>query len=270
MITVWDSGSGVGLHSQRRIVASRGPRAAGWGGQRLLSPTGGGERRRFAMRAVVFHGPGQKHWEEVPDPKIVDDGDAIVRITSTTICGTDLHILKGDVPAMTPGQVLNARPWARSPRSDREGAWSSRVITCCCRASRPAADAALAGAQVRALHWWRWLDPWPPDRRGAGRIRRSPSPIPRPTRSPKGLHRRCSTSQHPHRLWGRHAQRPGQPDTVAIVGAAPVGLAAILGRGCAHRRSWRSTPRLPGATGPSSSAPTWSRPPRVLAARSTG
>jgi alcohol dehydrogenase len=58
------------------------------------------------MRAVVFHGPGQKHWEEVPDPKIVDDSDAIVRITSTTICGTDLHILKGDVPAMTPGRIL--------------------------------------------------------------------------------------------------------------------------------------------------------------------
>ena len=58
------------------------------------------------MRAVVFHGPGQKHWEEVPDPKIVDDSDAIVHITSTTICGTDLHILKGDVPAMTPGRIL--------------------------------------------------------------------------------------------------------------------------------------------------------------------
>ena len=58
------------------------------------------------MRAVVFHGPGQKHWEEVPDPKIVENSDAIVRITSTTICGTDLHILKGDVPAMTPGRIL--------------------------------------------------------------------------------------------------------------------------------------------------------------------
>jgi alcohol dehydrogenase len=58
------------------------------------------------MHAVVYHGPGEKSWDEVPDPKITDDGDAIVRITSTTICGTDLHILKGDVPAMTPGRVL--------------------------------------------------------------------------------------------------------------------------------------------------------------------
>jgi alcohol dehydrogenase len=58
------------------------------------------------MYAVVYHGPGQKSWEEVPDPKIADDGDAIVRITTTTICGTDLHILKGDVPAVTPGRIL--------------------------------------------------------------------------------------------------------------------------------------------------------------------
>jgi len=58
------------------------------------------------MHAVVFHGPGDKRWEEVPDPKIVDDGDAVVRITATTICGTDLHILKGDVPAVTPGRIL--------------------------------------------------------------------------------------------------------------------------------------------------------------------
>jgi alcohol dehydrogenase len=58
------------------------------------------------MRAVVYHGPGQKSWDEVPDPKIVDDADAIVRIDTTTICGTDLHILKGDVPEMTPGRIL--------------------------------------------------------------------------------------------------------------------------------------------------------------------
>jgi alcohol dehydrogenase len=58
------------------------------------------------MRAVVYHGPGQKSWDEVPDPKMEDDTDAIVRIDSVTICGTDLHILKGDVPEMTPGRIL--------------------------------------------------------------------------------------------------------------------------------------------------------------------
>jgi alcohol dehydrogenase len=58
------------------------------------------------MRAIVYHGPGQKAWEEVPDPEIIGDGDAIVRVDATTICGTDLHILKGDVPAVHQGRIL--------------------------------------------------------------------------------------------------------------------------------------------------------------------
>jgi len=58
------------------------------------------------MHAVVYHGPGQKSWDEVPDPQLVEPTDAIVRVDTTTICGTDLHILKGDVPAVTDGRVL--------------------------------------------------------------------------------------------------------------------------------------------------------------------
>lgn len=58
------------------------------------------------MKALVYHGPGQKAWEDVPDPKILQPTDVIVRIDTTTICGTDLHILKGDVPAVTPGRIL--------------------------------------------------------------------------------------------------------------------------------------------------------------------
>ena len=58
------------------------------------------------MKALVYGGPGQKAWTEKPDPTIDKPTDAIVRITKTTICGTDLHILKGDVPAVTPGRVL--------------------------------------------------------------------------------------------------------------------------------------------------------------------
>ena len=61
------------------------------------------------MKAVVFHGPGDKAWEEVPEPKIIEPGDAIVRVDTTTICGTDLHILKGDVPAVTDGRILGRR-----------------------------------------------------------------------------------------------------------------------------------------------------------------
>jgi alcohol dehydrogenase len=58
------------------------------------------------MKALVYHGPGEKAWEEAPDPRIQEPTDAIVRIDSSTICGTDLHILKGDVPEVQPGTIL--------------------------------------------------------------------------------------------------------------------------------------------------------------------
>jgi alcohol dehydrogenase len=58
------------------------------------------------MKALVYHGPGAKAWEEVPIPELAADTDAIVRVDAVTICGTDLHILKGDVPAVTPGRIL--------------------------------------------------------------------------------------------------------------------------------------------------------------------
>jgi alcohol dehydrogenase len=58
------------------------------------------------MKALVYHGPGEKAWEEVPDPKVQDDTDIVVRVDSTTICGSDLHILKGDTPEVTRGRIL--------------------------------------------------------------------------------------------------------------------------------------------------------------------
>ena len=58
------------------------------------------------MKALVYKGPGQKQLEDRPKPVISDAADAIVRITKTTICGTDLHILKGDVATCQPGRIL--------------------------------------------------------------------------------------------------------------------------------------------------------------------
>lgn len=58
------------------------------------------------MNALVYGGPGQRAWQPAPRPVIHEPGDAIVRITTSTICGTDLHILKGDVPSVTPGRIL--------------------------------------------------------------------------------------------------------------------------------------------------------------------
>ena len=58
------------------------------------------------MKALVYHGPNTKAWEEKPKPSIIDATDAVVKILKTTICGTDLHIMKGDVPEVTDGRIL--------------------------------------------------------------------------------------------------------------------------------------------------------------------
>ena len=58
------------------------------------------------MKALVYHGPGKFAWENRPRPTIQEPNDAIVRVTTSTICGTDLHILKGDLPAVTNGRIL--------------------------------------------------------------------------------------------------------------------------------------------------------------------
>jgi alcohol dehydrogenase len=58
------------------------------------------------MKAMVYHGPGQCSWEEVTDPQLTADTDVVVSVDTVTICGTDLHILKGDVPEVQPGRIL--------------------------------------------------------------------------------------------------------------------------------------------------------------------
>jgi alcohol dehydrogenase len=58
------------------------------------------------MNALVYHGPGRRSWDVVSQPSLRADGDVIVKISTATICGTDLHILKGDVPEVRPGTIL--------------------------------------------------------------------------------------------------------------------------------------------------------------------
>ena len=58
------------------------------------------------MRAIVFHGIGDIRLDEVKEPRIKDDGDAIVRLTASAICGTDLHMVRGTMPGMKPGTIL--------------------------------------------------------------------------------------------------------------------------------------------------------------------
>jgi alcohol dehydrogenase len=58
------------------------------------------------MKALVYHGPHNKAWEDVPDAGVEEPTDVVVKVDTTTICGTDLHILQGDVPAVTDGRIL--------------------------------------------------------------------------------------------------------------------------------------------------------------------
>ena len=67
------------------------------------------------MKALVYGSPGKKSWTSEADPVIADPRDAIIQVDAVTICGTDLHILKGDVPEAQPGTVLG-----RSAQSRRE------------------------------------------------------------------------------------------------------------------------------------------------------
>jgi alcohol dehydrogenase len=59
-----------------------------------------------AMKALVYYGPGKRSWEDVPEPDVQEPEDAVVRVDGFTICGTDLHILRGDVPEVQSGRVL--------------------------------------------------------------------------------------------------------------------------------------------------------------------
>jgi len=58
------------------------------------------------MKALVYHGPGERSWEDVPDAAVEEPTDAVIRVDAVTICGTDLHILGGDVPEVLPGTIL--------------------------------------------------------------------------------------------------------------------------------------------------------------------
>lgn len=64
------------------------------------------QQNNSTMKALVYHGPGKKSWEEKPKPTIQEPTDAIIKILKTTICGTDLHIMKGDLPEVADGRII--------------------------------------------------------------------------------------------------------------------------------------------------------------------
>jgi alcohol dehydrogenase len=185
------------------------------------------------MRAMVYEGPGRRSWTDVADPKIIDPRDVVIRVDAVTICGTDLHILKGDVPETAAGTILGheAVGTVVDVGSGVSGiVEGDRVLASCitaCGVCRFCWDAAYG--QCRG---------------GGGWI------LGHTTNGVQGEYARIpfgdlSTHRLPHTITDEAAVmladvlptayevgvlngavRPG--DTVAIVGAGPIGLAAIM------------------------------------------
>ncbi|MFI6471239.1 zinc-dependent alcohol dehydrogenase family protein [Streptomyces sp. NPDC050516] len=184
------------------------------------------------MKALVFQGPGQTAWQDVPDPGIKDAADAIVRVDAVTICGTDLHIVKGDVPEVVPGRILGHEAVGTvvetggDVRTVRPG---DRVLISCisacgrCRFCREARYGQCRGGGG-------WVLGHTIDGTQAEYVRvpfadLSVYPLPSAVDSYDAvlLADIFPTSYEVGVLNGR--VRPG--DTVVVVGAGPIGLAAI-------------------------------------------
>ncbi|RSM49356.1 alcohol dehydrogenase [Actinoplanes sp. ATCC 53533] len=186
------------------------------------------------MRALVYGGPGQRSWTEIPDPRIQDPRDAVIRVDAVTICGTDLHILGGDVPEVTPGRVLGheAVGTVVEVGAGVSGlAVDDRVLASCisacgvCRFCRE-------GSYGQCLGGGGWILGHTVDGVQAQYARipfadlstyKLPSSV--PNESAVLLADILPTSYEVGVLNGR----VGPGDTVVVVGAGPIGLAAILG-----------------------------------------
>ena len=186
------------------------------------------------MRAVVYHGPGQKAWEEVPMPVVIDDTDAIVRVDATTICGTDLHILKGDVPAVTDGRILGheavgtVETVGAGVKNVKVG---DRVLVSCitaCGACRYCRE----GSYGQCLGGGGWILGHKIDGTQAEYVRvpfadTSTYPVPAGV-SDEQILMLADILPTGYEVGVLNGQvRPG--DVVAVVGAGPIGLAAIMG-----------------------------------------
>ena len=189
------------------------------------------------MKALVYHGQGKKSWDEVPDPTLIEPTDAIVQVDTTTICGTDLHILKGDMPAVTEGRILGHEgvgtvlEVGSSVRNLKVG---DRVIISCvsscgvctyCRTGNPSHCLADEGASGIG-----WILGYLIDGTQAEMVRipfadTSLAKLPEgvPDSSAILLSDIFSTGFEIGVQYGR--VKPG--DTVAVVGAGPVGLSVI-------------------------------------------
>ncbi|MEV5312441.1 zinc-dependent alcohol dehydrogenase family protein [Streptomyces sp. NPDC052610] len=184
------------------------------------------------MKGYVFHGAGQSSWEDVADPDVKEPTDAIVRVDSVTICGTDLHILKGDVPEVRPGTVLGheavgeVMETGADVRSVRPG--DRVLISCITACGRCAYCRKAMYGQCRGGGGWilgHLIDGTQAEYVRVPHADLSVHALPAtlPDRDAVLLADIFPTAYEVGVLNGR--VRPG--DTVAVVGAGPIGLAAI-------------------------------------------
>jgi alcohol dehydrogenase len=186
------------------------------------------------MKALVYEGPGLKSWKDVPDPQIEDDSDAVIQVDATTICGTDLHILKGDVPEVTSGRILGHEAVGTVTQVGsgvKSLAPGDRVLVSCisacgrCRYCRE-------GRYGQCLGGGGWILGHLIDGTQA-EVVRVPFADTSTYQVPEGVSDEdilmladiLPTAYEVGVLNGR--VQPG--DTVAVVGAGPIGLSAILG-----------------------------------------
>jgi alcohol dehydrogenase len=97
------------------------------------------------MKALVYHAPESRAWEEVPAPTLLADTDAIVRVDATAICGSGLHILEGHVPEVTAGRILGHEAVGTIHRGGLNGEHHGSATVSWSPALRPAALAGSAG-----------------------------------------------------------------------------------------------------------------------------
>src|SRR6187455_3367520 len=185
------------------------------------------------MKAFVYHGPGQPGWEDVAMPVLQADTDAIVRVDAATICGTDLHILKGDVPTVTEGRILGheavgtVEEVGSGVKNVKRG---DRVLISCitaCGACRFCRE----GRYGQCLGGGGWILGHTIDGTQAERVRvpfadTSTHPVPDGVADEDVL-MLANILPTSFEVGTRNGHvQPG--DVVAVVGAGPIGLAAIL------------------------------------------
>ncbi len=186
------------------------------------------------MRALVYHGPGNKAWEDVPKPALQADTDAIVRVDAVTICGTDLHILKGDVPAVTPGRILGHEAVGTV---ESIGAGVKNVKACdrvlvSCITACGACRFCREGSYGQCVGGGGWILGHKIDGTQAEYVRvpfADTSTYPAPAGvSDEDLLMLADILPTGYEVGVLNGQvRPG--DVVAVVGAGPIGLSAIMG-----------------------------------------